>query len=407
MSLYYSPQIIRTRISPFPGEITVKEGEGVAPDTTILRTSYRLGGVYVVNVAERLKVQPGEIVDYLLKNEGENVKQEEVFAEKSSLAGTKEIRSPIDGIIEKIEGQLGAVIIREKLDRPDIPIIIDIKGEHQDADHENLNLFKKVGDRVNYGETIGGKAVVPMVPYYKNKIEAPCTGTIMKIDDKEGKIWIQKDLPTVETKAFYWGRVKRLIPEYGIDIEFGGYVLECMYGIGEISWGKLVKNNGYEVSGNIIYSDHISTNDVEMIIRSQPAGIITGAANYEVIDIFAEKKIALVVIEGFGELQISSNFRAIIETSMGRNVLLKGATQMRAGVIRPEIIIPSEHEYYDIKQREKDIKIIWGKYYGRIGKIKGPPFQGETSAGIKTWLTTLVLEKNEEITIPCNNAEEM
>ncbi|OPX17571.1 hypothetical protein BXT86_05755, partial [candidate division WOR-3 bacterium 4484_100] len=78
-------------------------------------------------------------------------------------------------------------------------------------------------------------------------------------------------------------------------------------------------------------------------------------------------------------------------------------TQLRAGVVRPEIIIPSSEEFYQIKKTDNEYKVIWGKNYGKLGRIEGSPFQGRVSSGTVTWLCDLVCKDGEKITVPCSN----
>ena len=101
MSLYYKPKIIATRTSSFPGEILVKEGDNVTPDTTVLRTNYRIGRLCVLKVAESLNVQPQDISKFASKTEGDRVQWSERIAGRTTIEGSKYIESPVDGTIEK------------------------------------------------------------------------------------------------------------------------------------------------------------------------------------------------------------------------------------------------------------------------------------------------------------------
>ena len=50
--------------------------------------------------------------------------------------------------------------------------------------------------------------------------------------------------------------------------------------------------------------------------------------------------LTVVVTEGFGRMTIASRTFALLEKFRGRRVSVNGATQIRAGVMRPEIVIP-------------------------------------------------------------------
>jgi len=403
MSLYYNPRIVTSSISPFPGEILVKKDDNVNPDTTVLRANYRLGRVCIIDVARRFNISPGDVTKYLLKKEDEPVKWSEIIARKQSLMITKQIESPIDGKIEKINSVLGVIIIREILEKPDVPIKLSIK-EKLDVSAKKLRVcvLKKEGERVEYGETIAGVRLMPYIPFYTNKIVAPCAGEIKKIDYDTGEVWIQKDLPITEMKAHLWGKITKIEPPYGVTIEYSGYVLECAFGTGATTWGKLT-DNYTDATKDILFMEYVSSKDIIRIIEHPPVGIIAGSIDYKGFELLRKHGVALIIIEGFGKLQMDQNYRKLLLQSKGRNIILKCSTQLRAGVVRPEIIIPSDNEYYKSKGTQGDYRIIWGQHYGKQGTIKNPPHYGESSSGIKTWLCDVVCINGEEISLPSTN----
>jgi len=405
MSLLFKSKITVTRKSLFPGNVMVKEGDQVEPETVLLRTASRLGRVAVINVAERLEVARDEISDYLLIQVGAVIKWSELLAEKKIVLDIKQIPAPFDGKLEKIDPQLGIVIFREILDKPDVPVIVDIKTIYPDLKVKYSSyLLKKKGDSVQIGETIAGLRAIPGLSFYTKKISAPCSGTITQIDYDTGTVVIQKDLPIVELKSFYWGKITSIIPDYGAEIEFNGYVGSCIYGVGEICWGKLVEGINAEIKENIVFIDHLSDDEAKRIVEFKPVGIIVGSTNYENIQFLLHNKIVAVVIEGFGKKQISNNFKTFLRKSENKNILINGTTQLRAGVIRPQIIVPSDEEYYKRENNEK-VKIIWGEHYGKTGRKLAEPYEGIIDSGIKTWLCNVICDDNKKITVPYANLE--
>ncbi len=403
MSLYYNSRNTATRISSFPGEILVKKGENVRPDTTLLRANYRAGRLCIINVARDFNIPPGNTGKYVLKKEGDRVKWLETIAKRTTFEAMKQIESPVDGIIERIDSILGVIIIREIIERPDVPIILDIK-EELDNSTKNFNeyILKKEGERVEYGQTVAGVRIMSYIPFYRKKVISPCAGKIIKIDYTNGKIFIQKDMPKTEMKAHYWGQIKKIIPQYGAEIEFAGYTLECAFGTGEITWGKFV-NNAAEMEANIIFSDYLSPKDISRIIEHRPVGIVAGSLDYEGVDLLERHHITSIIIEGFGRLQVNKDYKSLLARSIGRNIILKASTQVRAGVIRPEIVIPSDEEFYKGMKTKGQFKIVWGKHYGKKGVLKGSPHYDEIRSGTKTWLCDVLCDNNEEITVPYNN----
>jgi len=72
----------------------------------------------------------------------------------------------------------------------------------------------------------------------------------------------------------------------------------------------------------------------------------------------------------------------LLLSNAGKFAAINGSTQIRAGVIRPEIIIPSEEESGDISDYEESdlaisdgslIRVIRAPSFGRVGKVKSLP----------------------------------
>jgi hypothetical protein len=309
----------------------------------------------------------------------------------------------VDGTIEKIDSEWGVIIVREILEKPDVPIILDVKEKIGDSTRDiKKAVRKKIGERVEYGETVAGFRLAPYVPVYTKKVVSPCAGTIANIDYDNGIVSIQKDLQKVDMKAHYWGTIHKIIPPSGVEIEFGGYVLEGAFGTGDVAWGKLVHDTT-DAKSNILFSEYLSAEDISRVIEYQPAGFIVSSIDYEGIELLEEQRITSIIIEGFGKLQINKDYNNLLKQSLGRNIILKAATQVRAGVVRPEIIIPSDSEFYTYKKAKEKYSVIWGQYYGKKGVMKGPPHYGETSSGIKTWVCDVLCDDGKVVTVPLSN----
>ena len=381
----------------------VKAGDNVSPETIILRTNYRMGRVCVLRVANIFDIPPEDIEKYIPKKAGEHVKWSENVAIRTTFGGSKHIESPVDGIIEKIDPMWGVLVIREILESPDIPVIIDVIDTIGDVrDELEKYLLKKPGDRVEYGTAVAGVKLMPHVPIYIKKVVSPCAGTITEIDYEKGKICIQKDLQIVDIKANYWGIIDRIVPKYGVEIVFGGYILEGAFGIGDIAWGKLVRGIN-DAKRNIIFLEYLDSKDINKIADYEPAGIIVGSIDYQGIDLLNDLRITTIVLEGYGKLAVNDVDKDLLEQSLGRNIVLKALTQLRAGVVRPEIVIPSDKEFYKHKKVKGEVRIVWGQHYGKKGVMEGSPHYAETSSGIETWLCDVLCDDGNKITVPLSN----
>jgi hypothetical protein len=96
-----------------------------------------------------------------------------------------------------------------------------------------------------------------------------------------------------------------------------------------------------------------------------------------------EKGLTLVVTEGFGAIPMAGRTFDLLKQCQGRKVSVSGATQIRAGVLRPEIIVPrlTETAGKDGAPEEHPlglevgslIRAIRQPYFGRLGKVTALP----------------------------------
>ena len=94
----------------------------------------------------------------------------------------------------------------------------------------------------------------------------------------------------------------------------------------------------------------------------------------------------LIVTEGFGSIPMAHKTFDLLSQHVGAKTSMSGATQIRAGVIRPEIIIPLQQGADEsplafgenAKSREgiaigDSIRVIREPYFGQIGKVTNLP----------------------------------
>ena len=91
----------------------------------------------------------------------------------------------------------------------------------------------------------------------------------------------------------------------------------------------------------------------------------------------------LILTEGFGTIPMAQKTFALLSAHAGEKASISGATQIRAGVIRPEIIIPKPPgAVRGVKatqpQREgiqlgDPVRIIRDPLFGKIGQVSALP----------------------------------
>ena len=89
--------------------------------------------------------------------------------------------------------------------------------------------------------------------------------------------------------------------------------------------------------------------------------------------------ITLVLTEGFGSITMAQRTFDLLTKYAGRKTSINGATQIRAGVIRPEVIVPHTEAAIETVQVIKGlepgdiVRVIREPYFGKIGSIVDLP----------------------------------
>ena len=90
----------------------------------------------------------------------------------------------------------------------------------------------------------------------------------------------------------------------------------------------------------------------------------------------------LILTEGFGTIPMAPKTFSLLSAHAGQQASISGATQIRAGVIRPEIIISQETPASSVRptqdkregiQLGDPVRIIRDPLFGKIGAVAGLP----------------------------------
>jgi len=177
--------ITKKRILPLKGEVLVKVGGAVGPDTVVART-HLPGPVEPVNVANILGLAPSDVPAHMLKKAGEAVKAGEAIATATSFFGLfkSECKAKVTGTIENISSITGQVLLRGE------PMPVEVKAY---LPGEVVEVFSKEGVAIQVagafvqgifgisGETHGElKIVVPdrKAVLTDTLIDSSCNGSL-------------------------------------------------------------------------------------------------------------------------------------------------------------------------------------------------------------------------------------
>jgi hypothetical protein len=322
--------ITKKRILPLKGDVLVKVGDKVKPDTVVARTLLP-GNVEPINVANILGIPPEDIMDCMLKKEGEEVKDGEVIAKSKTFFGlfSSECKTKTEGSVESISSVTGQVLIRGN------PIPVEIK--------------------------------------------AYLEGEVMEVFENEG------------VAVFTWGSFIQGI--FGIGGETHGEIKVVTKDNTEILSDKLIDKNCKDkvvVGGSLVTADAI-----KKAISLGAKGIVVGGFSDKDLRDFLgydigvaitgseELGITLVITEGFGQINMAEKTFNLLKSKEGQMACINGATQIRAGVIRPEVVIPVKEDVHKKEKKEEfenigltvgyPIRVIREPHFGRLGKVSALP----------------------------------
>lgn len=323
-------KILKERRLPLKGSVDTSVGDTVAPGDTIAKTDLP-GNVQMVNIANQLNVDASDVETVMIAKEGSKVSKNDLIAQTNGIFGyfKSSVNSPVDGTIDSVSNITGQVVIRE--------------------------------------------APIP-----------------------------------VEVDAYIRGVVDEVITEEGVVIKSYGSFVQGIFGIGGESRGEikmLSENRTSEISVDMIKPEHegliivggsfISLEAYKKALECKVAGVVVGGFNYYDLEEIlgytlgvaitgSEELItSLIVTEGYGKIQMGQQTFDLLKENSGRLASINGATQIRAGVIRPEIIIPTDAS----SQKDNDenskkmsgmtegslVRVIRSPNFGKIGSVKELP----------------------------------
>jgi hypothetical protein len=356
-------KIQKTRLLPLKGEVKAHEGDRVDPETVVAST-HLPGNVQMVNVAGQLNIDPGDVQECMLVEPGTKISKGEGLAQSRGIFGLfkNTLGSPVDGEIESISGITGQVVVREA----PIPVEVDayIRGSVVEEIPEEGVTVETTGVFIQGIFGIGG--------------------------ERQGEILVLADSPAAE-----------LTPDQ-INESHQGKIL---VGGAQLSLAAYRQAMKIGVAGVIVAG--FNYEDLKPILGYDLGVAITGGENVPT---------SLVVTEGFGKIDMADRTYDLLKEHQGKVASLNGATQIRAGVIRPEVIIPLNVD--DLKgsdhQAQGDggitdgslVRIIRAPWFGVLGRVKClPPDLRRMESGTLVRVAEVELEDGEIALLPRANLE--
>ncbi len=352
----------KNRLLPIPGKVLVEKDKEVGALDIVAETQLP-GRVYPMNIANRLGINPNEIKSFMLKQPGDKIKKGEVIAETR-----------------------------------------------------------------------------PFIKWFKTTIESPITGTVDSMSEVTGQVLLRATPKVLALKAYIKGKVIDVQPDFGVTVESEGTFIQGIFGIGGETNGEIAlavespddellpENIKPSHKGKIIIGGrHAGIAAIKKAIEVGVNAIIVGGIHdkdlrkilgYDIgVAVTGTEKIGLtlVVTEGFGMIPMAEYTYKLLVARKGERASVSGATQIRAGVMRPEIIIPGYPENINECKKEDGrgwiepgdpIRIIREPHFGVIGAVHSLPSElTKVHSESKVRVLTVELASGEKIVVPRANVE--
>ncbi|HAE87334.1 TPA: hypothetical protein DCG86_04845 [Candidatus Marinimicrobia bacterium] len=354
--------LTKTRRLPLKGNVKVKKGDLVKADDIVAHTDLP-GNVFPVNVANFLNVDPSELDDFMIRKEGDVIRKGDILAETKGIFGLfkSSVKSPVAGTLDSYSKVTGQAIIREN----PIPVNIHayIDGVIDEVIPEEGVVIRTTAAFVQGIFGIGGER----------------RGAIKILTDKPG------DTLTADL----------------IDDSCKGKVL---VGGAFMTLDAFKKAEKIGVEGIIVGG--FNYKDIKDIVGYDIGVAITGEEPVQT---------TLIVTEGFGEIPMAEQTFNLLKDHEEEVASINGATQIRAGVIRPEVIICLD-EIADNKIKSADVKgmdigtvvrVIRAPYFGLLGEVTELPhaLQKLESGSMARVAKVKIYKQNKEVMLPRANLE--
>ena len=299
-------------------------------------------------------------------------------------------------------------------------------------------MLKRIGEAVAKDEVIArSKGVFGLM---KTEVKASAAGTIESVSDSSGLVLIRGPRQPVQVLAHMPGRVVEVLPAEGAVIEADAALIQGIFGVGG------------EVRGPIALACRAPEEELhEDLIRPEMKGcVIVGGARMTATAIARAKAVGalavvsggiddadlrdflghdlgvaitgsekcgltLIITEGFGEIAMARRTFELLAGHQGREACVNGATQIRAGVMRPEVVIPLDRAPATVGAHAtadgelsigSTVRIIRDPHFGLIGKVAGLPERPALlDSGSRARVLEVSLERGGTVTVPRANVE--
>lgn len=323
-----------------------------------------------------------------------------------------------------------------------------------------------------------GESVVPgsalarsqgIFGWFSAECLSPAAGTIEAISNVTGQVLIRGAPQAVEMQAFLNGIIVEVVPEQGAIIAAEVTLIQGIFGIGGEAYGPIrfacqkptdtltAEQITPELRGAVVIgAGRVTAEALSRAVEMGVAAIVTGGIDDQDLRDFlgydlgvattgSERVgLTLIITEGFGDVAMARQTFDLLASRAGDEAAVNGATQIRAGVVRPEIVIPWSDEAERVESTKRElsvpstqysvlgqpdklgsvgvlpeiapsagylqpgatVRIIRDPYFGMLGTVSALPSEPQVlGSGSKARVLEVRLVAGERVVVPRANVE--
>ncbi len=302
-------------------------------------------------------------------------------------------------------------------------------------------MLVKPGDAVTAGQVIA--RVKSFFGLFESTLEAPTSGVVEFFTEVNAHLGIRQASAPLAVDAYVEGVVVEVDPGKSVTIEAQGAFIQGIFGVGGEARGKVFALDvaldevvteqvllglGEKVSSAIVVGGASYTPEaLAQAAKLNVQAVVCGSVDSSTLRTFVGHEIGVsitgdeavpftfIVTEGFGVLPMSERILRLAQKFAGRQASVNGATQVRAGAMRPEIIIPhtetAETEFDTDNAKSflevgARLRVIRVPYFGALGEVVELPSEPQVvPSGAKVRVLRAKLDTGEEVVVPRANVE--
>ena len=300
-------------------------------------------------------------------------------------------------------------------------------------------MHKRVGDVIEVGDILAKTR--GLFGLFQAEARSTVPGTIETVSHVTGQVMVRHAALPVRVEAYLAGRVVEVLPHSGVVIEAEVTLVQGIFGVGGEAYGPIHKACGKpsdpltaehilpaHAGAILIGGARVTAEAIAKAVKLGVSALVTGGIDdrdlrdflgYDLgVAVTGHEKLGLTVIvtEGFGDIAMAERSFALLTSREGESASVNGATQIRAGVLRPEVVIPwlkpATSSAQNVAPRRlglavgAPVRLIRDPHFGLIGTVADLPNEPRVlESGSKARVLIVKLQSGTSVVVPRANVE--